>query len=520
MTPQKRAVIYVRVSGRKQDEEMQLPDCRKYCADHGFKIVDEIADKMTGASVVAKRPGGKQVYDLMERGAVDVVVMWVLDRVARDQQVTEYVVFKRDVRSYGVELHFTDKGATSDDPYQSIVEYAEAAGAAAERLRIIKRTTTGRRVKFVERGRLVLNGEPAFGYRKIGIQREADLIIDDVEGPIVRDIFVWYVRDRLSLWEILKRVSGNGVKPRRSEQWNKRRLIHLLHYPGYKGVFQYSEHTMVKSELAIVDPETWETAQTILKGNQWIKSRNGSYLLAGRVRCTCENMMTGSAGDGKLYYRCHKGESYPAGSPERCHDMRRFRVDRLDKIAWGWLTMLAMSPGGFNRIIDDMRRNLETEIAPLRNRIESLEELIKERDDEMKRQVKRIAKQKDKRAEQLMQDELDSLAESRLGLITQRDKAQSELDRYGFLVNGSVDPALVRRRLNHILKCHTQEEKRRSIEEFDVRAQFVRVDGVLKLKMSCYLVPGGEIMELDENNPYGYVIGAVFDEDGTASGSF
>jgi site-specific DNA recombinase len=334
MAQQKRAVIYLRVSGKKQDTMTQLIDCREYCEVHNLEIVEEIPDKISGNSSVIERSGGARVYELLRNKTADLVLLWKIDRVTRDEDITEYMVFKRDVKRIGAELHFCDIGRTSDDPMGAISEFSQAAGAAKERLNIIERTSKGRRKKFNYEKRLVLNGEAPFGYHKIGIQREAQLVIDDVESAIVRDVFRWYVTDRLDLWEILKRVSASGTKPRRTVVWNKRKMIQILHYQEYKGTFKYSGQTMVKPELTIIDSDTWESAQMFLKGNQWLHDKTGKYLMAGRVKCTCDHTLTGSSADKLHYYRCHQGWSYPPGSEQRCKQAR-IRVEKIDKTVWG-----------------------------------------------------------------------------------------------------------------------------------------------------------------------------------------
>lgn len=519
----KRAAIYLRVSRKKQDERSQLPDCRQYCHDHNFQIVEEISDKITGTTAVADRQGGKRVYDLLKRKSIDVVVMWAVDRVARDEDVTEYVVFKRDVRSFGAELHFTDIGKTSDDPTGSITEFAQAAGASAERLKIIRRTKAGKRKKFVEEKRLVLNGVIPFGYRKIGMGKQAYLQVDPVESRLVKDVFKWYVTDRVPMADILERTVESGIPTRHNRQWTKSAVIGILHFAGYKGLFHYGKDTLQLPELEIIPADLWQRAQNALTSNRWIKTSTDNYLLSGsRVKCFCGGSMSGSSTRSKsvnyLYYRCAKGRDL-----SRDHDkcLERIRADKLDRLVFGWLVLMATDPDHFSRLVADARRNLETEIQPIKDRLESLNGAIADTDAEVARLVKRIAKIADDRIAQPFEDEIIRLTNSKESIKNQIDKAQAELNKFG-ISGGRVDKRQIEAELNKLLSAETFDQKRQSIEFFDARARLIKDEnGEVKIKLSCYLTDDQELYTLDGAGSYPrYIVRAQFGDESAFSSNY
>ncbi len=76
----RRAAIYTRVSTGDQHLETQLLDLREMAKQHGYDIVHEYTDIISGAK--SKRPGLDQLLDA-RRHRFDIVLIAAFDRVAR-----------------------------------------------------------------------------------------------------------------------------------------------------------------------------------------------------------------------------------------------------------------------------------------------------------------------------------------------------------------------------------------------------------------------------------------------------
>lgn len=87
-----RCVLYVRVSTRDQVDnghslQMQEQRLRQYAAFKGYDAVELVSDEgLSGASV--DRPGFRKVMDLIDRHAVDCVMVYSLSRFARNVVAT------------------------------------------------------------------------------------------------------------------------------------------------------------------------------------------------------------------------------------------------------------------------------------------------------------------------------------------------------------------------------------------------------------------------------------------------
>jgi DNA invertase Pin-like site-specific DNA recombinase len=77
---QKRAALYVRVSGGEQHTEAQERGLCEYVQSRGWLLHKIYRDKCTGAT--AKRPGLDELLKDCRRRSIDVVVVWKFDRFA------------------------------------------------------------------------------------------------------------------------------------------------------------------------------------------------------------------------------------------------------------------------------------------------------------------------------------------------------------------------------------------------------------------------------------------------------
>ncbi len=76
-----RVAIYARVSTDDQTVDAQLHDLREYCWSRGWDAVEFVDVGISGAK--DSRPGWNAVWDSLQKGRLDVLVVHALDRVGR-----------------------------------------------------------------------------------------------------------------------------------------------------------------------------------------------------------------------------------------------------------------------------------------------------------------------------------------------------------------------------------------------------------------------------------------------------
>ena len=99
-------VLYARVSSHKQAEKdlsisAQLRALRGFAHEQGWAVVGEFVDRAISGRT-ANRPGLKQMLRRVKRGDVDTVLVWKLDRLARNVEVSAAV--DGFLRRHGVRL--------------------------------------------------------------------------------------------------------------------------------------------------------------------------------------------------------------------------------------------------------------------------------------------------------------------------------------------------------------------------------------------------------------------------------
>jgi site-specific DNA recombinase len=98
------AVIYARYSTDSQREESiegQIRECTAYAEKNGFTVVKHYIDRAVSAKT-DNRPQFQQMIKDSERGIFDVIIVWKLDRFARNRY--DSARYKTQLKRNGVKL--------------------------------------------------------------------------------------------------------------------------------------------------------------------------------------------------------------------------------------------------------------------------------------------------------------------------------------------------------------------------------------------------------------------------------
>jgi predicted site-specific integrase-resolvase len=125
-----RGVIYVRVSTEAQSEkgsslESQEDACRQYCKDHNIVVTGVYSDVFSGAKLW-ERPGLTQLRDMVKARSIDVMVVYALDRLSREQH-HQGMIFSETER-YGVKLASVTEDL-DNSPLEAVPKHESASQA-------------------------------------------------------------------------------------------------------------------------------------------------------------------------------------------------------------------------------------------------------------------------------------------------------------------------------------------------------------------------------------------------------
>ncbi|MGA8724219.1 MAG: recombinase family protein [Acidimicrobiales bacterium] len=212
-----RAIGYVRVSTAEQVDgfglDVQRDKIRAYCKEHGLRLVDVLADEgQSGSNGLEDRQGLAQALARIEAGDASALVVYRLDRLARDLILQETI--HERLRSHGADvISASEPAIEGDDATRVMVRQILGVIAQYERTVIRGRMMAGKAVKVARGG--YGGGRPAYGFRA----SDGELVPDPGEEKLLA--VVGKLRHNgLSYREIAAELTAKGYKTRRGGPWH------------------------------------------------------------------------------------------------------------------------------------------------------------------------------------------------------------------------------------------------------------------------------------------------------------
>ena len=377
-----KAAIYARVSSDAQAQEQtidsQVAALRKQVAQDGLSLPDDncfLDDGVSGSTL--NRPALERLRDAAYIGGFQKVYVHSPDRLAR--KYAYQVLLVDELQKHGIEITFLNR-AIGASPEEDLLLQMQGMFAEYERAKIIERSRRGKRHAATRGSVSVLSAAP-YGYRyitRVEGDGQAAYEIDDEQAAVVRQVFAWVGRDRLSIGEVTRRLRAAGIKTARGKEWWDRTSVWgMLKNPAYKGFAAFGKtrtgprrsqlrthrghsktprrtgstyDTQTSEQVsipvpAIVSEELFAAVQTQLTENRQRgreRRRGAKHLLQGLVGCACcgytyyGKPVSRSSAKGKVpyaYYRCVGTDAYRFGGTRVC-DNKQVRTDKLDEAVW------------------------------------------------------------------------------------------------------------------------------------------------------------------------------------------
>src|SRR5229473_441067 len=399
--------MYARVSSEQQAEAhtgaSRVAAVRERVAADGLTVSEAMQfldEGYSGATLI--RPGLERLRDVIAAGTVDRLYVHSPDRLAR--KYAYQVILVEEFRQAGVEVVFLNR-ELGRSPEDDLLLQVQGMIAEYERAKIIERHRRGKRHAARAGAVNVLSGAP-YGYRYIskyegGGQARYEMVPE--EARVVRHVFDWIARDRLSIGEVCRRLTQAGEVTRTGKTvWDRSAVWGMLQNPAYRGhaAFGKTRQEPLRPRLraqrgrprqprravatvdvpqeewlpipvpALVEPDVFAAVREQRRENQRHarQSRRGAlYLLQGLVQCQqCGYAYYGKrlsprARKGKprayAYSRCLGTDAYRFGGERVCQHTQ-VRTDRLDLAVWQEVCTLLAHP---ERLAEAYRRRLQPE---------------------------------------------------------------------------------------------------------------------------------------------------------------
>ena len=272
---------YCRVSTDKEDQLNSLETQKEFFLEYtkrtGDNLIKLYADEGISGTKIKNRKEFQRMLADAEKGLFDMVVVKDISRFARN--TVDLLQSVRKLKSLGIETQFLTANMTSMGNSEFVLTIF---GALAQE----ESANTSKRIKFgkkmnAEKGRVP---NIVYGYDKT-IGDYFNLSINEEEAKVIRQMYKWYTEEGFGGAKIANMLNERGVKTKRGNNWSQNSVCRILTNEIYNGKIINGKEEVsdfltgqrkekdesewlvtIRPELRIIDDETFDRAQEILKG--------------------------------------------------------------------------------------------------------------------------------------------------------------------------------------------------------------------------------------------------------------
>lgn len=296
---------YCRVSTDKEDQLNSLETQKEFFLEYtkrtGDNLIKLYADEGISGTKIKNRKEFQRMLADAEKGLFDMVVVKDISRFARN--TVDLLQSVRKLKALGIETQFLTANMTSMGNSEFVLTIF---GALAQE----ESANTSKRIKFgkkmnAEKGRVP---NIVYGYDKT-IGDYFNLSINKEEAKVICQMYNWYTDEGFGGAKIANMLNGRGIKTKRGNNWSQNSVCRILTNEIYTGKIingkeeiadfltgqrkekEESEWLVtVRPELRIIDDETFDKAQEILKGRHdsfklTHERQSNKYLFSTLIKC-------------------------------------------------------------------------------------------------------------------------------------------------------------------------------------------------------------------------------------------
>jgi site-specific DNA recombinase len=279
-----RAVIYARQSLDRSGEgaavERQTADCRKLATSRGWSITDTITDNDLSASTGKPRPGYQRLLAAMRAGALDVVVVWHVDRLTRRLVDLEEVIGLCEQTGVRLATVTGDLDLSTDTGRMLARILASVARGEVERKGARQRSANEQRA---QAGRMGWTRRP-FGYDR----DDAGQVVAVEDEAAGLKAAAELLLGGSTLAAAARMLDDRGLTTTVGKPWNVTSLRRALLSPRYAGRVTYNGADVAAGQWPVIlNAETQDRLTEVLRdvGRRVQQGTEPKFLLSGLARC-------------------------------------------------------------------------------------------------------------------------------------------------------------------------------------------------------------------------------------------
>ena len=369
-----KAVLYCRFSSENQREESiegQRRECLEYAKKNGIEVIAEYVDRAKSATT-DNRPDFQRMMRESASKSFGIVLVWKFDRFARSRY--DSLKYKAILKRNGVKV-ISATERIMDGPDGIIMESlldGMSEYYSADLSQKVKRGMTEN----------VLKGKTTGGFRQLGYQIiDGRYVIDEKEGPIVKELFRLYAYEGMSIKAIAEKFQALGYTRFDGTPLRRNTLEKALASERYIGRLKCDGAINDNAIPRLIDDATFNKVQERRAQRRHCGGAfqaNVEYSLTGKLFCgECGEMLIGESGTSKSkrlysYYHCKGARAH------KCDTRRLLKEDVENTVALLIFDSLKERKV-INEVVDRIyraQRQDSTELSRLKGQLSSVQTQI------------------------------------------------------------------------------------------------------------------------------------------------
>jgi site-specific DNA recombinase len=443
-------------------------------------------DKAISASKVSifERPSTIRLFEDAKKGKFNVVWFKGISRFNRDTEESLAMLSKFEALNIRVISYEENYDSINGSPFLFTI-YSAAAEEESRKTGI--RVSLGNKQK-AKSGKWA-NSTPPFGY-KIDKKTKKLKLGDTQEVEIIKQIFNWYVNEKIGTFKIAERLNSEKKFTRNGNRWSRKTITDILKNRAYIGDIIYGKkrYKYIKklndkgkqiktipideddwaicenAHPAIIEREMFFKAQSILSSrNVGQTFKHVKYPLTGLLKCgKCgEGMVCQKRSNGKKEYRYYICKTYHKFGRAAC-SQANINAEKIENLIVDYLKekikKLNINNNNFINKIElaiQSEENIKNEINLLNKKIEKINKdtlnLIKISDQLTPEQFSYSNEQLKKELKGLI-DKKQYLEEQLLEINNHNEYENIKIKINSFLNEGEFNHDLLRDYFTHLLQ--------------------------------------------------------------------
>ena len=380
--------IYARKSTESEDRQVlsidsQVSELKATADRHGFRI-----DRVFTESMSAKAPGRpvfNELYKMVQKGKVDRIICWKLDRLARNPLDGGALIWALDQGQ--IQTIVTPASTYSNsgsDKFLMQLEFGMAKKYVDDLSDNVKRGIRARLNKGWASGR------PPLGY--LNDRNERTIIKDPERFPLIRRMWDMMLSGKMTPPRILTLANSSwGLRTRQFKREGGAPLglssiYRIFRNPFYYGMIKHGGELMPGSHEPMVAKAEFDRIQVLLGVEDNPRPKKHRFAFTGLIRCgECGGSITAEhkvnrQGHEYVYYHCTRRKKNTKCS------QRVIEVQKLESQVSSFLRSISIHPD-FLTWVTALARELQDDEA---KKVKTSQNALKRRLDTCKRELSEL----------------------------------------------------------------------------------------------------------------------------------